>query len=556
MINIKSVYYYFLAIKIYLFKIFKFIYFSTNFYNKKLQTKIPQQFLFFPNSYLLSPFTSYKIFSFNISSVDHESIWKKRSNKKDFKNLHSFLWLGLINRKNSALIIRKIIDKWFSENNRYKINTWENSITSNRIISWILNSEIILNSSNDLYKKDLSEFKKRFLTSIIIQINHLKINYKLEEDILKKIQILSAIFLSGIVFDEYSQNVDFSNLELEKIIKNFFDENGFPVSRNPNDLLNISKYFILIKECSKGTKYQSSQILDEIIEKNLQCLKRIKTPANYLPLFNGATEENLDDFNKFLSTLNYKIKNINKNVGGIYILKNKKELVYFDCDNPPKKKYSKSYQSGPLSFEYFSEGHKIITNCGYGINISKKAKLLSKLTSAQSTFYINDTSAVKFEKNKFLKTAFDETLNIGFNTFKLDAIETDDLTKVGCSHDAYLINFGIICSREISLDKKTYSINGKDTFSFKKKTILGTHYDIRFHLYPGVSVVKTLGGNSVLVQVDKNKSLLFKADNKNINIEKSIFLARNKILNNYCIVISGKMMDAKNEINWRIEKNI
>ena len=93
----------------------------------------------------------------------------------------------------------------------------------------------------------------------------------------------------------------------------------------------------MIKECSKRTKYQSSQILDEIIEKNLQCLKRIKTPANYLPLFNGATEENLDDFNKFLSTLNYKIKNINKNVGGIYILKNKKELVYFDCDNPPKK---------------------------------------------------------------------------------------------------------------------------------------------------------------------------------------------------------------------------
>ena len=80
----------------------------------------------------------------------------------------------------------------------------------------------------------------------------------------------------------------------------------------------------MIKECSKGTKYQSSQILDEIIEKNLQCLKRIKTPANYLPLFNGATEENLDDFNKFLSTLNYKIKNINKNVGGIYILKIKR----------------------------------------------------------------------------------------------------------------------------------------------------------------------------------------------------------------------------------------
>ena len=69
-------------------------------------------------------------------------------------------------------------------------------------------------------------------------------------------------------------------------------------------------------------------------------------------------------------------------------------------------------------------------------------------------------------------------------------------------------------------------------------------------------MVKTLGGNSVLAQINKNKSLLFKADNKNINIEKSIFLAGNKILNNYCIVISGKILDINNEINWKIEKNI
>jgi len=117
--NIKSVYYYFLAIKIYISKIIKFIYFSTNFYNRRLKTKIPDQFLFFPNSYLLSPFTSYKIFSFKIPTIDPESIWKLKNNKKDFKNLHSFFWLGLIDRKNNTLIIRKIIDKWISQNNKH-----------------------------------------------------------------------------------------------------------------------------------------------------------------------------------------------------------------------------------------------------------------------------------------------------------------------------------------------------------------------------------------------------------------------------------------------------
>jgi len=554
--NIKSVYYYFLAIKIYISKIIKFVYFSTNFYNKKLKTKIPDQFLFFPNSYLLSPFTSYKTFSFKIPTIDPESIWKLKNNEKDLKNLHSFFWLGLIDRKNNTLIIRKIIDKWISQNNKYKINTWESSIISNRIISWILNSEIILDNTNQLFKKDFTEFKKKFLTSLVIQINHLKKNYKFEEDIFKKIQILSSIYLSGLVFEEYSGNVDFSVKELEKVIKSYFDENGFPVSRNPYDLLNISKYFIMIKECTKGTKHQKLEILDDIIEKNLKCLKRITTPINTLPLFNGATGEDISDFYKFLSNLNYKIKKSNENVGGIFIIKSKRESIFFDYDNPPDKKFSKSYQSGPLSFEYFSDGYKIITNCGYGLNISKKAKLLSKLTSAQSTVCINDTSVVKFEKNKFLKNAFSDTLNVGFRTFKFETQENSDSIKVGCSHDAYFINYGLICSREISIDKNTQAISGTDKIFKREKLKLNSHFDIRFHLYPGISVVKTLGGNSVLAQIDKNKSLLFKVDNKNISIEKSIFLAGNKILNNYCIVISGKILDINNEINWKIEKNI
>ena len=33
------------------------------------------------------------------------------------------------------------------------------------------------------------------------------------------------------------------------------------------------------------------------------------------------------------------------------------------------KNFSKNYQSGPLSFEYFLDGTKIITNSGFGKNI-------------------------------------------------------------------------------------------------------------------------------------------------------------------------------------------
>ena len=83
-----------------------------------------------------------------------------------------------------------------------------------------------------------------------------------------------------------------------------------------------------------------------------------------------------------------------------------------------------------------------------------------------------------------------------------------------------------------------------------------TKYDLRFHLYPGISAVQTLGGNSILIQVSKNISVIFSSKSQQLSIEKSIFLGSNKILNNLCITISGDLNNNDKIINWEIKKNI
>ena len=146
------------------------------------------------------------------------------------------------------------------------------------------------------------------------------------------------------------------------------------------------------------------------------CLKRITTPLNTLPLFNGATEVNLNRFYDFLNEKNYNPKK-NGNVGGLNIINFKKDIVYINSNSPPSKNFSNCYQSGPLSFEYFNDEDKIITNCGFGKNISSKAIFLSKLTSAQSTICIDNTSVVEFERNKFINKAFGSSYEKGFKVF-------------------------------------------------------------------------------------------------------------------------------------------
>ena len=57
-------------------------------------------------------------------------------------------------------------------------------------------------------------------------------------------------------------------------------------------------------------------------------------------------------------------------------------------------------------------------------------------------------------------------------------------------------------------------------------------------------------------QIKKNKSLSFTSLEHKLSIEKSIFLGRNKILNNLCIAISGNVKNETQEINWELKKNI
>ena len=545
MFGLKSVYFYLIACQIILIKFFKKIYFSSKNYNKSLRSKTPKQIYYNPNPFLLSVIAKSHGQIFKISDIDPNIFWLE-DKKKDAAQMHNFFWLSLLDRKADHKKLKKIIYIWMIKNSKYKRKVWETSTLSARIISWILNVDIILNNST-------FDFRKNFLDCIISQTNHLKKNIKFEKDLSKKVEILAAIILTGLVFKEYEENYNLGIKEIESLIKNFFDENGFPLSRNPNDLIFFSKYLIFCKEVIKDSQKYIPEFLEDIIEKNLNCINYIKTPNNCLPLFNGATSNELTTFEKYLE--DSKIDRKNENFGGLFKIKHKNHFIIIDVDKPPQKKFSKSYQSGPLSFEYFLDGTKIITNSGFGNHISKKTELLSRLTACQSTLTINDTSITKFEKNDMINKVFGNSIQNTFRSFDFSSKNEDNLIGCSVSNNGYERKFGCIHKREIYVDKKDNYLKGIDHI-FKAKDGYPIRYAFRFHINPELSVVKTMSGNSALIQISKSKSLLFTINDENVEIEKSIFLGEKKIIDSACITISGNLVNKNKTFNWVIRKNI
>ena len=130
------------SIKLYFFSIIKLFflsiknyYFRSNYYNKKLITFIPDRIFYNPSTYLSASLTTTKNDFYIISNILPKVLWKiKDEDVKNFKNLHSFLWLTKLDRKNSKSITKNIINSWIENFFNYDVNAWEMEITAKELL--------------------------------------------------------------------------------------------------------------------------------------------------------------------------------------------------------------------------------------------------------------------------------------------------------------------------------------------------------------------------------------------------------------------------------------
>ena len=170
MYGLKSIELYFFSILKIFFSNFKNLYYKSNFYNKKLVTFKPERFFYSPSTYLSSSLTSISNDFYKITYTSPELLWKTSyKDKLKFNNLHSFLWLARLDRKNNKEITKNIIKSWIALFYNYEPNTWEMEITARRIIAWSSNVDLTLENADKIYKE-------KFFLSLIKQSNFLSKN--------------------------------------------------------------------------------------------------------------------------------------------------------------------------------------------------------------------------------------------------------------------------------------------------------------------------------------------------------------------------------------------
>ena len=547
--KIKSIKLYFFSILKLFFINLRIYYFKSTFYNKRLITFIPSRIFYNPSTYLSASLTSSSNDFYKANNTTPQLLWKiSFKEKKNFENLHSFLWLAKLDRKNSKLITKNIIKSWINNFFNYNPHTWEMGTLSKRIIAWSSNADITLEDSD-------KEYKEKFFLSIIKQSNFLINNLNSLFYDSKKIICCSAIILSGMIFKDNDLNYKIGIKELEKTVKNYFDQDGFPKSRNPEDVFICLKYLILIREWLKEAQRTIPEFLNEIILKCGNCYALLACSNKQFPLFNGATEINHADYDIFLKNQKYKFSNKEYEVANLIKIKKKRLEFFIDCGNPPPNNFTKYYQAGCLSFELFSNKQKIICNSGYGKYLSKNLTSISRSTAAHSTLYINDTSSCIFQKNYFINRVYGNSLVHKHKIIDRNYTEHKDYYSISAAHNGYEKKFGCIHERSVKIIKNADQIIGQDKIKKTKNHLTPLIYNARFHIYPNTKIVKTNAGNAILISLPNGEGWLLSSETNNFEIEKNIFLGnKNKIINNESVFIAGKINKEVTLIEWKLEK--
>ena len=546
----------FKSIKLYFFSILKLFflsirnfYFKSNFYNKKLITFIPDRIFYNPSTYLSASLTSASSDFYKITNTEPELLWQINSKGKiKFDNLHSFLWLSKLDRKNSKDITKNIIASWIKNFYNFDLKTWKMEIVAKRIIAWISNIDITLEDAN-------KEYKEKFFLCLVKQSNFLLKNLNTLFYDSNKIICCAGIILSGLVFKENEASYKSGVKELEKIIKIYFDKNGFPKSRNPEEVFISLKYLILIREWFKEAQKPIPNFLDEIIIKCGNCYSLLSSSSKQFPLFNGATEINHKDYDIFLKNLKYKFNSKGHEILDIIKIKKKKFDFFIECGNPPTDNFVKNYQAGCLSFELISNKQKIICNSGYAKHLSPRFSSLSRSTAAHSTLYLNDTSSCIFQKNSMINKIYGNSLLEKLKIINKNYIENKDFYSLSASHNGYEKKFGYIHNRSIKILKNKDEIFGHDQLKKTQNYSNSVVYSVRFHIYPNIKIVKTKSENSVLIKLSNGEGWLLQSDTNIFQIEKNIFFGnKNKIINNESISIFGTTSESLTSIKWKIER--
>ena len=457
--------------------------------------------------------------------INGQKILKGNITHKTSLDFNKFQFLRDLKSEGSIkarTLTRSLVEGWIDKDYNLLSKEFRSEAMVSRITSWGFNYSWFADSGK-------LHFQKKLLHSIAIQTKYLELKLTNSKDHLEKIIIIKGIIVGQSILYKEIENI-YGLLDLlEDEIQFLINPDGGHKTRSPVLQIELLRHLIEIRSVVAILKNIDAENLNKQTIKMGQFCRSFQMPNGFFSWFHGGSIISQDMIKQTLGRIGYKnnVFNIAEDTGFCRI-SNIDTLMFVDIGS--KENTSSDTKASLFAFEFFYKKQKLISNLGEIVNSKlRHAKNSLASSAAHSTLNIDDRNNIDLSGVRKTKV------------FNLKYGKTKDGNLLDVTHSGYESIYGVFHRRQIYVAQKKPEIKGRDEIiNVGNIGSIPKSANIRFHVYPGIELIKTRDG-SILLNHKKGFVWKLSAENQNISTQDSVMFTPEGLLPCKQIVINIKL---------------
>ena len=434
------------------------------------------------------------------------------------RQFHCFNWISdlshIADDKEVRQIIEKFISRWLAHYENWHSDVWASDVIGARLANLIVHAPLTLSSSDMVYRSKL-------LNSMAQQARHLS---RIIDDAppgIPAITAASGLLIAGLLLPGGNILLARGAQKLKTYLNAYVLPDGGVSSRNPDDVVRIMRYLIIIKSGYLDISQAPPEWIQATLDKMAPFVRGMRHGGGQIARFNGASTLSTLAIDSVLAASEARGRAIENAVhSGFQRIKNRRTTILMDCGALAAGILSSKSHAGTLGFEFSDGKDLVVVNMGPASRGSGFVELaqLARTTAAHSTLIVENTNSSQITD--------EGTIGSGVREVKMSRIQSTRQSDIIAQHDGYNKRYGIIHERHISVSTDGRSITGEDKLIITSAKADGKEAIVRFHLHPDVKAEVNQSGRGVLLLLPGGHGWQFRVDGGRGSLEESLYLLR------------------------------
>lgn len=437
---------------------------------------------------------------------------------------HRFSWLRDMREfggSQSRTMARRLVIEWVNQYGRWAADEWHPSIIASRLKSIVMLWGWFGESAA------LSQ-QQMMVTSIAVQLDCLKRDWRGLTDTDDRIEALAAIIITGLFLDPDFDIDGYATILSDNLSGRVLADGGH-VSRRPDRHLRLLTCLIEARTALAAAKawredfpktaQETLEILDDSIIRMGATGRMWRHVDGSLMAIPGALEVDHDMFEQVLLRAgpNGKVTHHAGDSGFIRLASGRSVLLMNSAPSPWVNTAEQTADAGVLAIEFSNGTNRIIINAGQRDNLTETSPDLALAlagSAAHSTLAIDQLNAADTEKGERRATGKESATG-----------PVEGGIAAIADHDGYESTHGVLHTRRVFLATGGYELRGEDQIRYTGLPgAIPQEAMIRFHLHPRINASLSIGGTVMLRLPGAAASWVFKTTNGKLSVEDSIML--------------------------------